>query len=141
MLLVSWPFRTAGANAPPLIGQYEQRMKFFRGPFGIQVLFLIGLGIAAYAGFAMNTQTGAFLAGINCGGMLYFVVNLQILIRFERETRAMERANIMLNQIASKMLVTAACPVCKGNDGDQPCAFPGDNVPGCLRDARLKANR
>ena len=29
------------------------------------------------------------------------------------------------------------CPACKGNDADMPCAYPGDQLPGCLRVARL----
>lgn len=30
------------------------------------------------------------------------------------------------------------CPTCNGNDGEAPCAYPGENAPGCLRTARLK---
>lgn len=29
------------------------------------------------------------------------------------------------------------CPVCGGNDANVPCAYPGDNPPGCLRAWRL----
>lgn len=30
------------------------------------------------------------------------------------------------------------CPVCKGNDGCMPCAYPSEGLAGCLRDQRLK---
>lgn len=33
----------------------------------------------------------------------------------------------------------AACPACGGNDGDAPCAYPGDGMRECLRDQRLAA--
>lgn len=34
------------------------------------------------------------------------------------------------------------CPACGGNDGDMPCAYPGEHEqqPGCLRAARLPPN-
>lgn len=31
------------------------------------------------------------------------------------------------------------CPVCNGNDGDMPCAYPTERPVGCLRAARLSA--
>lgn len=31
------------------------------------------------------------------------------------------------------------CRVCNGNDRDVPCAYPSGDQPGCLRDARLRA--
>lgn len=31
------------------------------------------------------------------------------------------------------------CGYCGGNDGNVPCAYPGEGKPGCLRDARLAA--
>lgn len=31
----------------------------------------------------------------------------------------------------------ATCKSCNGNDGDAPCAYPGEGKHGCLRDARL----
>lgn len=33
------------------------------------------------------------------------------------------------------------CPACNGNDADMPCAYPGDNQPGCIRDERLAEKR
>lgn len=30
------------------------------------------------------------------------------------------------------------CSYCGGNDGDMPCAYPGENKPGCLRTQRLQ---
>jgi hypothetical protein len=35
--------------------------------------------------------------------------------------------------------VEARCKSCGGNDGDMPCAYPGEGKPGCLRDARRAA--
>ena len=34
------------------------------------------------------------------------------------------------------------CPACGGNDGDMPCAYPGEHErqPGCLRAFRLSPN-
>ena len=31
----------------------------------------------------------------------------------------------------------ARCKSCNGNDGDMPCAYPGENKHGCLRNARM----
>ena len=33
------------------------------------------------------------------------------------------------------------CKVCNGNDRDQPCAYPGEGKPWCLRDQRLANER
>jgi hypothetical protein len=30
------------------------------------------------------------------------------------------------------------CPVCNGNDGNTPCAYPSEKMEGCLRDKRFK---
>lgn len=28
------------------------------------------------------------------------------------------------------------CPVCYGNNGDLPCAYPGENLKGCIMDSQ-----
>lgn len=33
------------------------------------------------------------------------------------------------------------CPSCGGNDANHPCAYPGDNKRGCMRDERLGAHK
>ena len=33
------------------------------------------------------------------------------------------------------------CPVCNGNDGDVPCAYPGEGMTGCPREYRLVKER
>lgn len=30
--------------------------------------------------------------------------------------------------------MTEFCPVCNGNNGDMPCAYPSEGMKGCLRD-------
>lgn len=66
---------------------------------------------------------------------------------------AMSDANKLLNkphddtaleEYRKKVLPEAEqkCPACGGNDGDMPCAYPGEHEqqPGCLRAARLPPN-
>jgi hypothetical protein len=37
------------------------------------------------------------------------------------------------------LVAEGRCPMCYGNDADMPCAYPGEEQPGCLRDIRLAA--
>lgn len=34
-------------------------------------------------------------------------------------------------------MMSAKCTACGGNDNDAPCAYPGEGLPGCLRERRL----
>lgn len=43
--------------------------------------------------------------------------------------------------LADDEAVQPSCPVCRGNDAEAPCAYPGQQLAGCLRDIRIKAVR
>jgi hypothetical protein len=53
----------------------------------------------------------------------------------------------VIAEVAQRMLAASAAPAearcesCVGNDADMPCAYPGEDKPGCLRDARLRVDR
>jgi hypothetical protein len=38
------------------------------------------------------------------------------------------------------MAADVPCPACNGNDQNTPCAYPSENMKGCLRDKRLAAD-
>ncbi|HVL77613.1 MAG TPA: hypothetical protein VM406_16485 [Noviherbaspirillum sp.] len=42
-----------------------------------------------------------------------------------------------LDPVAKPAEQEKACPTCRGNDMDAPCAYPSKGMPGCLRDKRL----
>jgi hypothetical protein len=49
------------------------------------------------------------------------------------------RAERLAASAAPMQPTEARCKSCGGNDGDMPCAYPGEGKPGCLRDTRLAA--
>jgi hypothetical protein len=38
--------------------------------------------------------------------------------------------------LGASLLSGKLCPVCNGNDGDVPCAYPSEGKQGCLMEAR-----
>lgn len=38
-----------------------------------------------------------------------------------------------LQEAAERLRV---CPACNGNDGEMPCSYPSEGMPGCLRDEK-----
>lgn len=51
---------------------------------------------------------------------------------------SVEQMDITINRRASgRITLRPRCPFCQGNDADMPCAYPGEDWPGCLRYDRL----